>query len=93
MKTSDLAKNIENLPKKHKMAILHIVDQKVSNDMKEVLYEIKSMKETFNSRMSSLEDKLDSTKNAMNIKYNVLLGMISFLMIIISIFEFLKGLK
>jgi hypothetical protein len=75
MKTIEFARSIENLPKKEKTAILEIIDLKISNDMREVISEIRGLKET------------------MNAKYNVLLGMISFLVVIVTVVSLFLGLK
>ncbi|PCE66541.1 hypothetical protein [Sediminicola luteus] len=75
MKTTEFARSIENLPKKEKTAILEIIDLKISNEMREVISEIRGLKET------------------MNAKYNVLLGMISFLVVIVTVVSLFLGLK
>ncbi|WP_375334488.1 hypothetical protein [Flagellimonas sp. C4] len=43
MKTTELAEQVDNLPKKQKMAILGIIDLKVENDMEKVLHKLDTM--------------------------------------------------
>lgn len=50
MKTVEIAKHIENLPKDEKNAILAIIDLKVENDMDKVMSKLDSM----NSRITTL---------------------------------------
>lgn len=54
MKTKDFAEQVENLPKKHKMAILGIIDLKVENDMEKVLHKLDAIKTEMNTRFSVL---------------------------------------
>ena len=54
MKTKDFAEQVESLPKKHKMAILGIIDLKVENDMEKVLHKLDAMKTEMNTRFSVL---------------------------------------
>ena len=58
MKTTDFAKSIDGLPKKEKMAILEVIDTKVEDDMKEVLYELKGTKEAINAELKSMNSRI-----------------------------------
>lgn len=82
MKTKDLAQSLEGLPKKEKMAILEVIDLKISNNMKDVIAEIKSFRVVMETKLSALETK-----------YNVLLGMISFLIFALTAVSIFVGLK
>lgn len=77
MKTNTIATIIERVKKSKKIAILdvtEIVDLKVESDMKEVL-----------NAINTLNTKVDSYQNTMNAKYNVLIGMITFLGFVIAV--------
>ncbi|WP_127023576.1 hypothetical protein [Flagellimonas beolgyonensis] len=43
MKTKDFAEQVESLPKKHKMAILGIIDAKVETDMEKIMHKLDAM--------------------------------------------------
>ena len=58
MKTKDFAKSVDSLPKSQKMAILEVIDTKVENDMKEVLYELKGTKEAINAELKSMNSRI-----------------------------------
>ncbi len=66
---------IKNLPSKEKKAILGLIDIKVSNDMKEVLAELKSTREI-------LENRLSTTNRIVTIAFTVLgilIGLLKFI--------------
>tara|TARA_R100000789_G_C2901686_1_gene120562 strand:+ start:265 stop:495 length:231 start_codon:yes stop_codon:yes gene_type:complete len=54
MKTTELAEQVNDLPKKQKMAILGIIDLKVENDMEKVLHKLDAMKTEMSTRFSVL---------------------------------------
>ncbi len=75
MELSNIAEHLKNLPDEHKNAILQLIDIKVSNDMKEVIAELKATREV-------LEHRLSTTNRIVTIAFTVLgllIGLLKFL--------------
>ncbi len=82
MELHEVAEKIKILPQKEKMAILELIDIKSASDMKELVIEL-----------DKLNNKIDLKFEGMNSKYNVLIGMISFLGLVITVVSIIVGLK
>ena len=85
MKTTELVKLAEGLPEKQKLAILSIIDLKTEQDMEKVLDRIDLMQGVLENKINGLDIEI----KGLNVKYNVLLGAISLLGIMIAVLKYL----
>jgi len=75
MNISELSSNLENipLPPDQKKAILQLIDEKINNDMKEVIAKLNEMEEKLDLRIQMTNEKLqvihDKLSNEIKIVY------------------------
>ncbi|WP_291960134.1 hypothetical protein [Maribacter sp.] len=72
MELTKIAEQIKDLPNKEKMAILELIDIKVSSDMKEVIQEIKLTRESYERQMASLEKRMNSQTTIVTLAITIL---------------------
>ena len=90
-KFEELSEKFDDLPKEQKRAILAVIDEKTELDMKEVLSEMRSIKESMQSEITSIKDSMQSEitsikdsmqseitsiKDSMDSKFGVLLWVV-----------------
>ena len=80
-----LKKQLEKLDSPDKETLLEIMDLKSEMDTHEVIQHIQKYEEI-------MDNKIEELKNTVNTKYNLLLGMISFLGFIITVITVILGL-
>ena len=82
MKTNTIVRIAERVKKQSKITILDVselVDTKVEEDMEKVIQKLDLMNNSINTKF-----------DAMNTKYNVLIGMITLGMVFIGVLKFLE---
>ena len=76
MNLNDVQKEIDKLEgsKEAKESIAKLIDIKTTNDMKEIIAEMKSFKNEINTSIGALNSKLDTSIGALNSKLDTSIG-------------------
>lgn len=87
MELSKIEELMEDLPETNRKAILGLIDIKISNDMKEVIAELKATRESLEHRM---ETNKESLEHRMSSQTKIVTVAISFLGLLVTLFKFLE---
>ena len=93
MNLKKIASLVKGLPEKEKMSILELIDLKSETDMKEIISHLDKLENKIDLKFDSIDLKFDSVEQALKTKYNVLIGMITFIGFVITVISIITKLK
>ena len=94
MKITELKKHIENLPNDLKMPILALIEFKTESDMEKALDRMTGIEDRLEAKMTGIKQELETRMTGIESKISTVLWTVgvgfSLMLIVLSIFQFLK---